>query len=61
MPKRDAYIKELEKRVLIFDGAMGGINVSNSLAALLRQKASEVSKRVDNELMPKWKKQRGID
>lgn len=56
-----AYKTANTDKVIIFDGAMGGINVSNSLAALLRQKASEVSKRVDNELMPKWKKQRGID
>jgi hypothetical protein len=46
--------------VIIFDGAMGGINVSESLAELLVRKAPEVSVRVDAELMPRWLKQRGV-
>jgi hypothetical protein len=48
-------------KVIVFDGAAGGINVSHSLAALLRARASEVSRRVDKELLPKWMRQRGID
>jgi hypothetical protein len=48
-------------KVIVFDGAAGGINVSNSLAALLRARAPEVSRRVDKELLPKWMRQRGID
>ena len=48
-------------KIIIFDGAVGGINVSTPLAALLRAKAPEVSRRVDNELLPKWLRQRGID
>lgn len=48
-------------KIIVFDGAAGGINVSNSLAALLRAKAPEISRRVDQELLPKWMRQRGID
>ena len=46
--------------ILIFDGAVGGFNVSNALAEELHRLAPEVSARVDNELMPMWLKQRGI-
>ncbi|KKM11363.1 hypothetical protein SY88_08995 [Clostridiales bacterium PH28_bin88] len=48
-------------KVIIFDGAMGGINVSESLAEVLLKKAPEVSRRVDEELLPKWLRQRGVD
>jgi len=55
-----AYKAAKTDKVLIFDGAMGGINVSDSLAALLVEKAPLISARVDKELMPKWLKQRGV-
>ena len=55
-----AYMAAKTDKVIIFDGAMGGINVSKSLAELLLNKAPEVSARVDHELMPRWLKQRGI-
>ena len=48
-------------KIIVFDGAVGGINVSASLAGLLREKAPEVCRRVDDELLPKWLRQRGID
>ena len=48
-------------KVIIFDGAMGGLNCSKSLAELLIRQAPIVSKRVDEELMPKWFRQRGVD
>ncbi len=48
-------------KVIIFDGAVGGINVSEPLAALLRAKAPAVSKKVDEVLLPKWLRQRGVD
>jgi hypothetical protein len=48
-------------KIIIFDGAVGGINVSAPLAGLLRERAPEVSSRVDGELLPKWLRQRGID
>jgi hypothetical protein len=47
-------------KVLIFDGAAGGINLSKPLADLLMKKAPEVNRRVEQELMPKWLRQRGI-
>jgi hypothetical protein len=56
-----AYKMTGTDKVIIFDGAMGGINVSESLAKLLIEKAPEVSSRVENELLPKWLKQRGVD
>lgn len=55
-----AYKSAKTDKVIIFDGAMGGINVSESMAKLLLEKAPAISKKVDNELMPKWLKQRGV-
>jgi hypothetical protein len=55
-----AYKVAKTDNVIIFDGAMGGINVSQSLAELLVRKAPGVSDRVDRELMPRWLKQRGV-
>ncbi|GAW91023.1 hypothetical protein [Calderihabitans maritimus] len=56
-----AYKVTGTRKVIIFDGAMGGINVSEPLAELLLKKAPEVSRRVDEELLPKWLRQRGVD
>ncbi|MFQ5762041.1 MAG: hypothetical protein ACE5PO_03310, partial [Candidatus Bathyarchaeia archaeon] len=47
-------------RILIFDGATGGLNVSKPLAELLLEKAPLVDQRVEKELMPKWMRQRGL-
>ncbi|QDR82277.1 hypothetical protein [Sporomusa termitida] len=55
-----AYKTANTDKVLIFDGAIGGLNLSHSLLQLLQAKAPAVSKRVDEELMPKWLRQRGI-
>jgi len=49
------------EKILIFDGAPGGINLSKPLAEFLLSKAPEVGRRVENELLPKWLKQRGVD
>lgn len=46
--------------ILAFDGARGGINVSETMADQLRSIAPHVSKEVDNILLPKWLSQRGI-
>ncbi|MGA2989512.1 MAG: hypothetical protein ABSD88_03475 [Candidatus Korobacteraceae bacterium] len=46
--------------VLVFDGAVGGFNVSKELAAKLRNWAPTVSREVDEVLMPRWLEQRGI-
>ena len=48
------------EKVLIFDGAPGGINLSQPLRDLLLLKAPEVDRRVEQELLPKWLKQRGV-
>jgi hypothetical protein len=56
-----AYKTTGTRKVIIFDGAMGGINVSEPMAELLLKKAPAVSERVENELLPKWLRQRGID
>jgi hypothetical protein len=48
------------RKVLIFDGAIGGINCSGPLADLLLAKAPEVGRRVDGVLLPKWLRQRGV-
>ncbi len=48
-------------KVIVFDGAAGGINVSASLAELLKERAPIINEKVDNELLPKWLRQRGID
>jgi hypothetical protein len=56
-----AYRTTGTNKVIVFDGAMAGLNVSTSLAELLIQKAPIVSERVDKELLPKWLRQRGVD
>lgn len=56
-----AYKTTGTRKVIIFDGAMGGINVSEPMAELLLKKAPAVSERVENELLPKWLRQRGVD
>jgi len=48
------------EKVIVFDGAAEGINVSKPLAELLLEEAPGVSTVVDRELMPKWLKQRGM-
>lgn len=48
-------------RVIIFDGSYGNINLSPSLGEFLIEKAPEISQKVDEELLPKWLRQRGID
>jgi hypothetical protein len=56
-----AYKMTGTDKVIIFDGAMGGMNLSESLAKLLVEKAPEVSREVNEVLMPKWLRQRGVD
>ncbi len=47
--------------VLVFDGSVGGFNVSTSLAEEMFRLAPRVSAEVDGQLMAKWLKQRGIE
>jgi len=45
---------------IVFDGAIGGFNLSQSLADLLRSKAVHVEEEVENHLLPMWCQQRGL-
>jgi hypothetical protein len=56
-----AYRTAKTDKVIIFDGANGGINVSRPLADLLLAKGPEVNANVDKILMPKWLAQRNMD
>jgi len=56
-----AYKTAGTRNVIIFDGAMGGINLSGPLADLLLKKAPEVERRVEEVLLPKWLRQREMD
>lgn len=47
-------------QIIVFDGAEGGINVSESLRELMTSKANEVSEEVKQDLMPKWLRQRNV-
>lgn len=49
------------ENILVFDGAAGGINVSQPLADLLTKKAPIVARRVREEMLPRWLRQRGIE
>ena len=48
-------------KIIVFDGSFGSINLSPSLAEFMLKKAPEISRKVDEELLPKWLRQRGID
>jgi hypothetical protein len=56
-----AYRSTKTDKVIIFDGAAGGINVSRSLADRLHRVAPKVNERVDRVLMPKWLDQRYLE
>jgi hypothetical protein len=56
-----AYDIHPTDKVIIFDGSFGHINCSRSMAEFLLQKAPEVSREVDEELLPMWLRQRGLD
>lgn len=48
------------KNILVFDGSIGGFNVSTELAELMKYIAPDVDCEVNEKLMPIWLKQRGI-
>jgi hypothetical protein len=56
-----AYRTTKTDKVIIFDGATGGINVSRTLADHLRRIAPKANERVDKALMSKWLAQRNIN
>jgi len=62
LPKAVAFARNFVKtdNILIFDGAVGGFNVSESLADVMYELAPKISAQVDRQLMPMWLKQRGI-
>ena len=47
-------------KVIAFDGAVGGFNLTEPLAELLRAKAPAVEEKVENDLLPKWCRQRNL-
>jgi hypothetical protein len=47
--------------LLCFDGSYGAINLSPSMAEHLLERAPACSREVDEQLLPRWLKQRGID
>jgi 4-aminobutyrate aminotransferase-like enzyme len=48
-------------KVIAFDGAYGAITCSEALADHLIKRAPIAHQRVEEELMPKWLRQRGFD
>jgi hypothetical protein len=48
-------------KIIVFDGNFGHINCSRSMAQLLMEKAPGLSLNVDEELLPMWLRQRGLD
>jgi hypothetical protein len=48
-------------KIIVFDGSYGSLNVSASMAQHLAELAPACSREVDEILLPKWLKQRGID
>jgi hypothetical protein len=48
-------------KIIVFDGTYGSLNVSESMARHLAELAPACSREVDDFLLPKWLKQRGID
>jgi hypothetical protein len=58
---RFAYQTAKTDKVIIFDGAVGGLNLSKPLAEFLMERAPSISRNVDEVLLPKWLQQRGIN
>jgi hypothetical protein len=62
LPKAVSFARNFSKtdNILIFDGAVGGFNVSEALAKVMYELAPQITAQVDRQLMPMWLKQRGI-
>jgi len=56
-----AYEVAGTRKVMVFDGTYGAINCTADLAAELKEKAPHVATQVDEELLPKWMRQRGLE
>lgn len=63
LPAAVKFAKRVAKteNLIAFDGAYGAITCSEALADHLIKRAPEVSRRVEEEMMPKWLRQRGLD
>jgi len=46
--------------IIAFDGAVGGFNMTEPLADLLRSKALGIEEEVETQLLPKWCRQRSL-
>ena len=49
------------EKVLAFDGSFGYLTLTEPLAAEMLAKAPAISRKVDEEYLPMWLKQRGIE
>jgi hypothetical protein len=56
-----AYQVGRTDKAIVFDGSYGSINLTPSLGQYLLEKTPGVSRKVDQELLPMWLRQRGID
>jgi hypothetical protein len=57
---RIAAEKAGTEKAIVFDGSYGAINMTRPLAEYLIGKVPEVSRRVEDELLPMWMKQRNL-
>ncbi|MCP4755695.1 MAG: hypothetical protein GY866_32935, partial [Proteobacteria bacterium] len=48
-------------QIMVFDGSHGNINLSPAMGDFLLKKAPEVSRNVDEVLLPRWLRQRGFE
>ena len=56
-----AYRLAKTDKAIVFDGSYGSINLSPALGEFLLEKAPQISQSVEEDLLPMWLKQRGID
>lgn len=63
LPEAIEYTTEISNGAgyLIFDGSFGFVNCSRSIAEEMIEKAPAIIEKVDNELYPKYMKQRGLE
>lgn len=63
LPKAVDFAKRITQteNILLFDGAVGGFNLSEPLVDEMHRLTPEINHEVDQVLMPKWLRQRGID
>ena len=56
-----SYQKTGTDKAIVFDGSYGSINLSPALGEFLLEKAPQVSRKVEEELLPMWLRQRGME